>query len=224
MAKRKRAIIVSFVGMDGTGKTTQAKALVDILQRRGIRCSCVHNKFEPILTKPFIVMGKMLFFRGRGKFDDFGRYTALRRRVFKNRLLATGYQYLVLFDHSLQIRLRLRPFLKRNDVIVCDRYIYDSVVDLAAELNCTGTQVKSMLGRALALLPKPELAFLMDAPEETAYQRKDDTPALDFLKERRQIYLAMAKELNMKTLVSTKSLDELRELVAQEVADYMREC
>jgi len=37
----------------------------------------------------------------------------------------------------------------------------------------------------------------MDVAESTAYSRKHDIPSINYLKERRKIYLALAKALNI---------------------------
>ena len=66
-----------------------------------------------------------------------------------------------------------------------------------------------MLNKLQRWLPEPNLVFLADVPEEIAYQRKDDVPSIEYLKERRQRYLRIQKEYDMVRLDGCKSIAEL---------------
>ncbi len=217
----KKPIFICFIGIDGSGKTTQAKALVDMLEEMGLESRYVYNRSEPILTKPFIAVGKALFFGGKGKFDNYREYSIRRQKVFKNSLLSAADQNSLLVDNSLQNIARLSLPLILSKSSVCDRYIHDTVVDLAVDLNYPDGKTKTMLKNFLYLVPKPDLVFLIDAPEEMAYQRKNDIPSLDFLKERRKVYLDMAKEYEMMVIDGSRELVELECLIQSRVNEVI---
>ena len=65
------------------------------------------------------------------------------------------------------------------------------------------------------------LIFLLDLPEELAYQRKGDVPSIDYLAERRKIYLNMDKDYNTVALDATKGLTELKDMVKSSVFEYL---
>lgn len=193
-----------FVGMDGSGKTTQAKALADAMRRAGIRTKYVQNRFEPRITNPFICLTKALFFRGKDSFQNYAEYSYTKKRLFRNPLISTAYTSFSLIDYFFQNLIRNRiPLMCRNS-IVCDRYVHDTVVDLAVDHDYSHRKRKTMLKKFLFLAPKPDMMFLIDLPEEIACQRKADIPSIDYLKERRKIYLDMAKEYGMVILDGTK--------------------
>ena len=54
----KRACLVVFTGIDGSGKTTQAKLLVDWLHKDGKTVSYVWCRWEPFLVRPLIKIWK----------------------------------------------------------------------------------------------------------------------------------------------------------------------
>jgi dTMP kinase len=81
--------------------------------------------------------------------------------------------------------------------ILCDRYIPDILVDLICETKDYRLP-KRIVGRMLlSLIPKDSRLIIMDVTESTAYNRKHDIPSINYLKERRKIYLALAKALNI---------------------------
>lgn len=217
----RRRIFICFTGIDGGGKTTHARKLVDFLASQGIRSIYVWNRFEPLIFKPFIKIGKALFLRNKDMFKDYKEYHTAKKGLFRNRIMATLFENAVLFEcllHAL-IKVRLPVMLGKN--VVCDRYVYDTVVGLAVDLDYSNQKVKRILQRLWYLLPRPDLVFLLDIPEDIAYQRKDDTPSVDFLKYQRQIYLDIGKEYGMVIKDGSRNLDELEEEIKEKVKDIL---
>ncbi len=223
MSWRKRSpIFICFVGMDGSGKTTQAQSLVQRLKTEGIKASYVHNRLAPTISKPFLLLGRALFFRGKGKFENYKGFKAAGEKVFKKPLLAMSYQYLLLSDYFLQSLLKIKLPLLLGRSVVCDRYIHDTVVELALDLNYTNNQIKSIMGKLSRFLPKPDVMFLADVPEDVAYQRKNDIPSIDFVRERRQAYLGVAKEYGITILDGSEDPMELQSLIQNKVAETLK--
>ena len=78
-------------------------------------------------------------------------------------------------------------------------------------MNYSGDQVASLLKRYSRFFPKPDIVFLLDIPEEIAYERKDDVPSIEYLSDRRSIYLDVAERSGMRVLDGRKSVTELVE-------------
>ena len=217
MRKNKKAFLICFIGMDGSGKTTQAKALADAMQKAGIKTKYVLNRFEPCITRPFIRVTKMLFFRGKGQLQNYPEYSHTKKRLFSNPLISLAYTNLLLVDYFFQNLVRIRIPLMRHNIVICDRYVHDTVVDLAVDQDYSDQKIRSMLKRFLFLAPKPVDIFLPDLPEETAFQRKDDIPSIGYLKERREIYLNMARDYGMVILDGSLDVTSLGSLLENKV-------
>lgn len=46
--------LISLSGIDGSGKTTYAEYINEMLRKKGIKCNYVYGRLEPFLLKPFI--------------------------------------------------------------------------------------------------------------------------------------------------------------------------
>jgi dTMP kinase len=175
--------LICFTGIDGSGKTTLSKELVELLNEKG-----------------------------------------KRRAIENHSFLSSVYQRILLFDYVLQIFFKVKlplMFSRRN--IVCDRYMYDTVItDISIDMKYSKNRISNLLNRLLHFFPKPDIAFLIDVPEEIAYQRKDDTLAIEYLKERRDIYLDIGKEYDMIILDGSKSLEELKNSIQKEVFEMVK--
>jgi thymidylate kinase len=73
-----------------------------------------------------------------------------------------------------------------------DRYYLDWVVNLALlQQNSCGKVLRD--ARWLErLLPKAQLHLFLDVAEETAFQRKNDIQSVQYLRERKELYLDLA--------------------------------
>lgn len=217
----KKGFFICLVGIDGSGKTTQAKRLIEMMQKQGIKREYIWNKFEPRLVAPFMKIAKVLFFQKKAFFENYAEHTRTKRRLLANPVVSVLYQYLWLIDYLSQIFFKTRIPLMRGKSVVCDRYIYDPVVDLAVDLNYSEEKTLRILRKILPLFPKPDAIFLIDLPEEIAYQRKDDIPSPDYLKERREIYLNIGKECCMILLDGSRDVAEIEGMIREKVSAYL---
>ncbi len=114
-----------------------------------------------------------------------------------NNALATLWSWFFAIDALLQSFVRVFIPLRKGYLVLCDRYVPDLVVDLICE-----TQDYSILrkipGRLLlSSIPKNSSFVLIDIDEQTAFERKQDIPSLDYLRERRTLYLKLANSLKI---------------------------
>lgn len=216
---KSKAFLICFTGIDGTGKTTLSKELVELLNKKGIKCKYVYARLNAYILKPFILVGNSVFLRGRNISENYSEYSNTKRRAIeKHSFLSSVYQRILLFDYVLQVFFKVKLPLIFGKNIVCDRYVYDTVItDLSVDMNYSRDMVISLLNKLLRFFPEPDIAFLIDVPEEIAYQRKDDISSIQYLKERRNIYLNIGKEYEMMILDGSKRLEELKGLIQKRV-------
>lgn len=220
--KRKKGIFICFTGMDGVGKTTLAKALLALMREEGFEGRYVHSRLNPFISKPVMLAGLALFLRGKEKHQSYDEYASRKKRLFENRFLSTIYLYFISFDYLLQILFKIKIPLMRGINIICDRYIYDTVIlDLTMDLNYSINKTNRVIANWLIFLPKPDLVFLADAPEEIVFTRKNDIPSLDYLKEIRSIFLKVGKNSNMIVLDSSKPIEEVEEVAVDKVREFL---
>ena len=217
---KSKGFLICFTGIDGTGKTTLSKELVELVNKRGIKCKYVYARLSLFILKPFFLIGEFVFLHKKDIFKKYSEYASTKRKAIKKHyLLSKVYQQLLLFDYMLQIFFKIKLPLIFGRNIVCDRYIYDTVItDLSVDMNYSKERVINLLNKLFLFFPVPDLTFLIDVPEEIAYQRKDDTPSVAYLKDRRERYLYVGREHGMVILDGTKKLEELQCEIEKEVS------
>lgn len=184
--------IICFTGMDGAGKTTLARDLVQLLRQRGIPASYVYGRTVPVISRFLMALGRATFLRGSDHWKQYESYAFKKRKTMRNPILARIYSSAILIDFYLQIWAKLVPHVLAGEAVILDRYVYDTVIsDLAVHLSYSDQRLQRTLKAGMRLLPRPQQVFLIDLPEEVAFSRKDDIPHISYLRERRRRYLQL---------------------------------
>lgn len=210
---RKKYLVV-FTGIDGSGKTTQARLLFESLKKDNIEVSFIRSKWEPFLLRPFIKR-----WRKRGASDSSNPESKTvnnkkrKNKLLSNRIVRILWLYAFLVDYGLQIFLKISSRMFNSGVLISDRIYYDSIIDQAVNLR----ENKNMLFNRLdsfwmnCLFPKPNTVLYIDCPEDVAFLRKKDdyTPNIEYLIDRRKLYLELADKYGWVKVDGTQPVDEI---------------
>jgi thymidylate kinase len=120
--------------------------------------------------------------------------------------------YLTIARHALYIldAMNLRKVIREafksgNDVIIMDRYIYDELANLPFERPAT----RAFMRTIERIVPKPDIAYLLDADPEAAHKRKPEYP-VDFMHKCRAAYHRLAALLGNMTVIPPLPLAEAK--------------
>jgi thymidylate kinase len=214
--KREQPKFICFIGIDGSGKTTLAKSLAASLRDSGKSAIYVYNRSKAVLIKPLSELGRLLFLRGHDVYSDYAAYSSRKQSLFQHRFFFDLYRSIFLLDYWIQSLIKIKAPLWSGSTVVCDRYLHDTIItDFAVHSHYTTDQVATALERWLHIFPRPDLVFMIDVDENVAYERKDDTPSLEYLKERRWLYAAIAQSYGAIVLDGSMDLAALQSQTRQ---------
>jgi len=209
----RKGYLIVFTGIDGSGKTTQAKILVESLKKNGIEASYVWTRWEPSLLRFLINRWK-----SNNKTENIDRLNRnvtvvrdIKRRFKSNPIFIWLWMGAFFLDYGIQIILKIHIGLFRKRFIVSDRIYYDSVVDQAVSF---GSRIDWLLEHLDSfwikiIFPKPDMVIYVDCQEDIAFARKDDAPDLKYLADRREIYLKLADKYKWIKMNGTLPVDEI---------------
>lgn len=220
MQGKARPILICFTGIDGSGKTTLASGLMGELHKMGIQMKYVWGAHNIVFLRPLVLFMKTRSNRPKKATGRPEHYKGIRK-IIQNPLLAIPYQIFVMIEYLLQILIKVRLPLITGKNVVCDRYVYDTVINLAVNLQYSQERFKTMLRCLLNLCPKPNLVIFVDLPEEIAFIRKNDIPSQGYLAIRRKFYRQISKEYEMTILDGSKDIVDLNHLVQYYVEKYI---
>ena len=202
-------LFITFEGGDGSGKTTQINLLASWLESEG---HTVVITREPGGTD----LGTEL------------RNIILHREGF---IAPRAEALLYAADRSHHIHTRVRPALKRGEIVVQDRYLDSSVAYQGAGRVLDPTEVRDISLWATENL-MPDLTVVLDVPASVAKERQAagerqydrlEAEAEDFHTRVRESYLALAAEEPERFLVidGESSIEEIHEAIVAKVSDLL---
>lgn len=154
----KNGLIVAFVGVDGSGKSTLVEGLLEdsFFKRTGV---------------------KRIYFGGKEyKLSVLDDFIKKHPRLF---LINLGFRYLLSLERQSRVLVAL--FWKyRGYVVLCDRYFYDDLIAQRRErLDLTGGLLRKIaLNVKMLFKPKvlvrPDICYFLKVTPELAYSRKQE--------------------------------------------------
>jgi dTMP kinase len=162
-----KGLLIVFEGIDGSGKTTQAKTLLRGLRARGIAA---------------------VFFRE----PTGGRWgREIRRKAIRRDSLTPGEELeLFVKDRREDVAKNLGPALAAGKVVVLDRYYLSTIAYQGAK----GLDPGRIRRMNETFAPKPDLVFILDVEAGTGLSRIGDRKRKEELFERED-YLDKVREL-----------------------------
>lgn len=135
--------LLVFEGLDGSGKSTQARLLVKWLQSRGYRVFFTEWNSSDLVSD------------------------TIRRGKKRGLLTPTTFSLLHATDFADRFERQILPPLRAGYIVVCDRYAYTAFVRDAAR-GCDPAWVRNLYGFA----PVPDRTFYFKVPVATSLKRK----------------------------------------------------
>lgn len=214
----ERPRLITFSGIDGAGKTTQIDKLVATLEAEGMRvCLLTFWNDIAVLGSVRETMSHTLFKSEKG-IGAPGKPVQRRDKNVRSWYM-TVFRLGLYFLDAISVWFQMRWMPSRGaDVIVCDRYLYDEL----ANLNLQKPLERRYASLLAGVVPRPDIAFLLDADPVEARSRKPEYP-LRFLRFNRAAYLELADLTGHLTIIPPLPVAEMSGLVREKADRVMWE-
>lgn len=204
-----RGVLITFEGVEGSGKSTQARLLADNLKRMGFACE---------------------FSREPGGTEIGERIRDILLDPEHPTMDARTELFLYLASRNQHVREKVMHWLNSGRVVVLDRYAESSVAYQGAGRGL-GEQTVSRLNKMATCGIRPDLVIVVDVPVSVGRERKGTTgldrlesERVEFHERVRSSYLRMARRApkRARVLDGTQSTDRLAALVLKTAQELLK--
>jgi thymidylate kinase len=222
----RAARIVTFSGLDGAGKSSQAQMLLEALRAREIDAV---SEWVPVAINPSIEHAKRTVnaiasvFTRRNAGHAEAAADGIAAGIPPSKMLVRrfgfvrhGWSTVVTVANAVshwRVYLRYR---RRGAIVIFDRYALDTAVRLNTWYGDLGsTHFQAWLIRTLS--PRPLRSYLLDIPGDVAYDRKPEQFSVEVLRRQADIYRREHERFGVQLLDGQRPVEELAAEVAADV-------
>ena len=223
--------VVTFSGLDGSGKSTQAENLRDALINLGYDAVIEWTKIArspslDLIAKPFkAVLGARkrsapetpaTLKTGDGVIVLDPADAAAKDLRKRSPFITSGWTSLVAITNASEHRRATRNHTRAGRIVICDRYTHDTAAHLRYRYgNERRFRAQARLNRLLSTTPLK--SYFLDVSPEAAYARKAEQYEVDDLELLRRLYLEEAEAAAVEVIDGERPLNEISAQVAHDV-------
>jgi thymidylate kinase len=204
----KQPLLISFSGLDGSGKSTQIENLQERLTLAGLNVKLLAFWDDVVVGKKYREGFVHKIYQSEKGIGAPGKPVNRRDKNIRAWYLTIARHFLYLLDTIHLRRVIQGAFRSGANVVIIDRYIYDELANLPLHRGLTRVFVR-MIRR---LAPEPDLPYLLDTDVEAAHARKPEYP-VDFMHNCRAAYFHLAQILGTMVIVPALPLTEAKDAV-----------
>ena len=189
-------MLIAVEGIDGSGKTTVVRFLIEELRKRGYDVVAFKEPTD----------------------SEYGRRI---RQILKERRVSPEEELeLFIKDREFDVQNNILPALKSGKIVIMDRYYYSTI----AYQGALGLDVE-MIRKLNEQFPKPDLVIILDVSPETALKRikakrrPDRFEDLEYLRKVREIFLSLKN--NVVVVDAERNIDEVKRDVLKVVLEHL---
>ena len=208
--KTHPSMFITFSGLDGSGKTKHIKTLCNTFQLCDIPTRHLWSRSGsfPIIT---LVLKIFRLFKSGASAKTRNTPLTKKGKWPMTSFTKMAWRIINTIDMIIYYFLKIKIPLLFGKVVIADRYVYDSIVDLENIENPKNFD-RQLYKILKFIIPTPDLAFFLELDPKTIIKRevKED---IDELSKKYSFYKKILSKTNLVTIDNSKTFDKVSDQI-----------
>ena len=204
--------VIIFCGLDGSGKSTQAKKLQEYLQKNNIVCHYEWFRYPNKFSLPFAGFIKLL---GKSVYPISEKKKKKGIKNLENHnTLSNIWKNFLLLDFKFLNYFKIIKNLKENKNLILDRFIIDTIVDLVI-ISGGSLSSECLIKEFSHLIPPKTKIIFLDIDPMISFQRNHEED-VETLTKKRILYHHLIKLIGGIIINAEKPIEEVHKKILSE--------
>ena len=191
----QKPIFICITGIDGVGKTTHVNLIIEHLREKGIKCQYKWLRFHHLFSLPLLAFCRVA---GYTRLSTLGNSQKCSYHEFyKSKFVSAIYPWILFFDTLLFTTIKVYIPMLFGTSIVCDRFVYDTLIDMAVATKDHEIYKKPVGTLFLKLIPKNAHFVMLDLDKSTIFSRRPELKDDLTFDERYALYESLSSQFNI---------------------------
>lgn len=207
--------IISFSGVDGSGKTTIINEVSRVFSERGKSTRYVWLRYNHYLTKPLLALCRLA---GLTKYETVNGIRVGYHQFYRSKIVSYLFVLLTYIDTlATTILLVYIPAHFAHKTIICDRWVFDIMVDLEVDTGMSFASGTFPAKIFKALIPSYAICFLIRRDFQIVEKTRKENAFHRHFPKKYQLFERLANESCIKVVNNTASIQEIVEQIMKEL-------
>lgn len=203
----QKPIFICVMGIDGSGKTTHVNLILEHLREKGVKCQYKWLRFHHLLSLPLLAFCRVA---GYTRLSTLGNFQSCSYHEFyKSKFVSVVYPWILFFDTYLFTTVKVYIPMYFGISIVCDRFVYDTLIDTSVATKDHDIYKKSVGKLFLKLIPKNSHFVMLDLDKSLIFSRRPELKYDLTFDERYKLYQKYAFMFGIFTAVNSGVLSDV---------------
>jgi thymidylate kinase len=168
----QKPMFICITGIDGVGKTTHVNLILGHLKEKGIKCQYKWLRFHHLFSLPLLAFCRIAGYTRLSTLG--GTQKCSYHEFYRSRLISTLYPWILLIDTTIFTTIKVYIPMLLGNSIVCDRFVYDTLIDIAVATKNHEIHNKKVGKLFLKLIPKNANFVMLNLDKKVILSRRNE--------------------------------------------------
>lgn len=210
----QKPMFICIMGIDGVGKTTHVNLILEHLRKKGIKCQYQWLRFHHFLSLPLLAFCRIV---GYTHVSTLGGIKCSYHEFHKSKFVSRIYPWILFFDTFLSTTIRVYIPMFFGICIVCDRFVYDTLIDLAIATKSNEIHEKFVGKLFLTMIPKNGKFVMLSLEKPLIFLRRPELKDDITFDERSILFKKFANLFSIHVVDNSGTLTSVNRLIISEL-------